>query len=1139
MAQYNAIKAAVNAYIKANGRKEITGQILNSVLNATIDSLGRFFQFAGEARPDTDPGTPDQNVTYLAGVPGTYTHFNGLVIDEQEIALLMWNGEWVKHTMLLGIREVVASVDDQVGTPSVDVNYDNAELSLSFHNMKGNPGIDGIDGAAAGFGSVTADVDANIGTPGVSVVTSGSNTAKNFTFHFTNLKGQKGDTGVTSVNVSVDNNTGLPSATASLSGGVLTLTFHNLKGEQGDTGSSVDYPYTLANNVTTNDATQGLSAAMGVYLQAEIDKLALEMIASFVDISGLTRYSYIIDGSGKWLAGSGTSVLVPITPGQVYKVSAKISNTTIGIITQTSPGASGTSVSFATGYSGRVTIFQGDSYAFTAPGDAQSLYLRMTDSGGNSTAPEVYTSIEDFDTKINATNNKIDSEISDTNTALSKVGFPVLSFVGQGTTYVGGQTKDCALVKGHTYRFSLLNIDLTGLTIAPTSAVAIMVGTGEDGTSVTMFRIDRGYSATFTAPDYILYYAEQNIYNLRYDGRNKSGQSSMVVIEDMGIRATSLDLTLPGQDSSYATSPYKITLYKGAYRCKIVSWDISGLSLEGAVVGLLGKDASEQNVVLINIRAEETIPDYVDILVTETLHDVCLFGRVKSSSPGLVSIFPIQDEEYSTILLKNIELEQGTYDATGTDWATNESTHPDRVRSNTMKADDVIIYVPNGIYMMVHYGTPGQTITGSIPYKTGPVRITKDLGYVRLLFRRRIGYGLTPSDVGAVRVTSFPNVITCNTLNFPVLGCGNKMLSLPRTTYAHLPNIRETAKYIFVLYSSSEINTAESVGDKNDAVLCTIDKFTGEQWYEKIFDSFNPETIDGNTCLYCHNINMVDVSDSEVVVTAGCVNDDKFIFINKTYDATTKTISAVEKSTIAYGGNSYDLNLRNYIQMANSVYSLSIEESDKVANSADIWNPSKYDDNGTTKYIALFSFKTSSADETPYIMMTSTDAKEWEPLFLLENDLKPGETSAIVANSKIYLTNRIGGSFANSPAHGQFYGVCNMSGTMLKAWTKLNVQRTRPCEVEIGGIVYIIYNDGNNSGKYWGRTKVVIAKVNNDYSITQIKSFVSPYGIHYQSACNHNGAILMAYCEDVRGINGTNGDNAVNDIAIAQFYDFN
>ena len=267
MAQYNAIKAAVNAYIKANGRKEITGQILNSVLNATIDSLGRFFQFAGEARPDTDPGTPDQNVTYLAGVPGTYTNFGGLVVDQEEIALLMWDGEWHKHTMLIGIREVTASVDNQVGTPSVDVNYANGVLDLEFHNLKGQQGN---QGDAAGFGSVSADISGDVGTPGVSVEASGTNTAKNFVFHFTNLRG---DPGVESVNVSVDGNTGVPYATASLSGGVLTLAFHNMKGQKGDTGSSVSYPFTLVNDTETDDATQALSAAMGKYLQDQVTQL--------------------------------------------------------------------------------------------------------------------------------------------------------------------------------------------------------------------------------------------------------------------------------------------------------------------------------------------------------------------------------------------------------------------------------------------------------------------------------------------------------------------------------------------------------------------------------------------------------------------------------------------------------------------------------------------------------------------------------------------------------------------------------------------------------------------------------------------------------------------------------------------------
>lgn len=46
-----------------------------------------------------------------------------------------------------------------------------------------------ILGAAAGFGTVTATVDSNYGTPAVDVTTSGTDTAKNFTFTFRNLRG--------------------------------------------------------------------------------------------------------------------------------------------------------------------------------------------------------------------------------------------------------------------------------------------------------------------------------------------------------------------------------------------------------------------------------------------------------------------------------------------------------------------------------------------------------------------------------------------------------------------------------------------------------------------------------------------------------------------------------------------------------------------------------------------------------------------------------------------------------------------------------------------------------------------------------------------------------------------------------------
>ena len=278
MADFNALQAVINAYIKKNGVQAITGQILNGVLTGMVNALGKGFTVAGEASPSTDPGLMTGPVAYIAHTAGTYTHFDNITVDQGEVAMLIFNeNTWSKN--VLASLSAAATVDDQVGTPAVTTSFVNGVLTFDFRNMKGEPGINGIDGTDgvdAGFGTIDATVDANIGTPGVNVVTSGPNTAKNMTFQFTNLKGQKGDTGVTSVVVTVDNNTGTPGCTASLSGGVLTLAFTNLKGAQGDTGVSADYPITIANNLTTNDPTNALSAAMGVQLESEVTQLEAE-----------------------------------------------------------------------------------------------------------------------------------------------------------------------------------------------------------------------------------------------------------------------------------------------------------------------------------------------------------------------------------------------------------------------------------------------------------------------------------------------------------------------------------------------------------------------------------------------------------------------------------------------------------------------------------------------------------------------------------------------------------------------------------------------------------------------------------------------------------------------------------------------
>lgn len=111
-----------------------------------------------------------------------------------------------------GFGTVSATVDETTGTPSVKVETSGPDtaknFAFSFSGLKGetggkgdtgNTGPQGEPGAAAGFGQPTATVDNNVGTPGVTVETSGPDTAKVFAFKFVNLKGNQGEQGIQGV----------------------------------------------------------------------------------------------------------------------------------------------------------------------------------------------------------------------------------------------------------------------------------------------------------------------------------------------------------------------------------------------------------------------------------------------------------------------------------------------------------------------------------------------------------------------------------------------------------------------------------------------------------------------------------------------------------------------------------------------------------------------------------------------------------------------------------------------------------------------------------------------------------------------------------------------------------------------------
>ena len=133
MSNYTSLKASINANINQNGKREITGLVLNSVLNAMVDTLGAGYQFAGIAVSDTNPGTPDAKVFYIANGKGAYTNFSGLDVTEDEVVVLYYDTEW--HKVSTGIAsqaklsELQTTIDSKQDTISdLDDIREGAEL---------------------------------------------------------------------------------------------------------------------------------------------------------------------------------------------------------------------------------------------------------------------------------------------------------------------------------------------------------------------------------------------------------------------------------------------------------------------------------------------------------------------------------------------------------------------------------------------------------------------------------------------------------------------------------------------------------------------------------------------------------------------------------------------------------------------------------------------------------------------------------------------------------------------------------------------------------------------------------------------------------------------------------------------------
>lgn len=128
MANWDNLKAAIQDVIKENGNEEITGQVLQNTLLSIVNNLGENATFVGLATPQTNPGTPDGVIFYVATQQGTYQYFNNLAVNKGETAIFLYKTNWTKIS--IAVAPAVPNVLQNSGDSSTDVMSQNAVTAI-------------------------------------------------------------------------------------------------------------------------------------------------------------------------------------------------------------------------------------------------------------------------------------------------------------------------------------------------------------------------------------------------------------------------------------------------------------------------------------------------------------------------------------------------------------------------------------------------------------------------------------------------------------------------------------------------------------------------------------------------------------------------------------------------------------------------------------------------------------------------------------------------------------------------------------------------------------------------------------------------------------------------------------------------
>lgn len=133
MGNYEQLKKIISGAIKANGNQEISGAILQNSLLSIISAIGANATFAGIATPTTNPGTPDQNIFYIAYENGIYSNFGGVTLDGEVAIFSNEDGSWKKKQTEIASSKSIEDLKNNTLKNSVSIDSINGkEVSVNI-----------------------------------------------------------------------------------------------------------------------------------------------------------------------------------------------------------------------------------------------------------------------------------------------------------------------------------------------------------------------------------------------------------------------------------------------------------------------------------------------------------------------------------------------------------------------------------------------------------------------------------------------------------------------------------------------------------------------------------------------------------------------------------------------------------------------------------------------------------------------------------------------------------------------------------------------------------------------------------------------------------------------------------------------